>query len=224
MAKILVVEDEPSIALGLKSDLQFEGHEVEVVVDGEVAVRRAEEASFDLIVLDLMLPRKDGLTVCRELRRAGNRIPIIMLTAKAQEAEKVLGLEVGADDYVTKPFSPVELRARVKAMLRRTLADDTGILRFGDVEVNFARSEVRRSGELLEITPIELKLLEVFGRHRGRTLTRERLLDQVYGTASCPTDRVIDNHIMHLRRKVEPTPQAPRYVMSVRGIGYRFDG
>ena len=131
MARILVVEDEPSIALGLKADLRLEGHEVEVAADGEAAVRRAAEASFDLILLDLMLPRKDGLTVCRELRSAGNRVPIIMLTAKAQEAEKVLGLEVGADDYVTKPFSPVELRARVRALLRRTASEELEVFRFG---------------------------------------------------------------------------------------------
>ena len=153
MPKILVVEDEPSIALGLKTDLRLEGYEVEVAADGETAVRRAAEASFDLILLDLMLPRKDGLTVCRELRRAGNRVPIIMLTAKAQEAEKVLGLELGADDYVTKPFSPVELRARVKAMLRRTVSEDLAACRFGDVEVDFARSQVRRAGRLVEVTP-----------------------------------------------------------------------
>ncbi|MBI4909889.1 MAG: response regulator transcription factor [Acidobacteria bacterium] len=224
MARILVVEDEPSIALGLKSDLRLEGYDVEVAADGETAARRAAEASFDLILLDLMLPGKDGLTVCRELRRAGNRVPIIILTAKAHEAEKVLGLELGADDYVTKPFSPVELRARIKAMLRRTANGDPETCHFGDMEVNFARSEVRRGGSLIEVTPIELKLLSVFIRSRGRTLTREQLLDQVWGTASSPTDRVIDNHIMHLRRKVEATPEEPRYVVSVRGIGYRFDG
>ena len=224
MARILVVEDEPSIALGLKSDLRLEGYEVEVADDGETAVRRAAEASFDLILLDLMLPCKDGLTVCRELRRAGNRVPIIMLTAKAQEAEKVLGLEVGADDYVTKPFSPVELRARVKAMLRRTTSEEPAAWRFGEIEVDFARSQLRRGGRLVEVTPIELKLLAVFLRSRGRTLTRDQLLDQVWGTASSPTDRVIDNHIMHLRRKIEAAPEEPRYVVSVRGIGYRFDG
>ena len=224
MARILVVEDEPSIALGLKTDLRLEGYEVEVAADGETAVRRAAEASFDLILLDLMLPRKDGLTVCRELRRAGNRVPIIMLTAKVQEAEKVLGLELGADDYVTKPFSPAELRARVKAMLRRTASEDPGACRFGEIEVDFARSQLRRGGRLVEVTPIELKLLAVFLRSRGRTLTRDQLLDQVWGTASSPTDRVIDNHIMHLRRKIEAAPEEPRYVVSVRGIGYRFDG
>ena len=223
MTKILVVEDEPTIALGLKNDLTLEGYAVEVTGDGETASRRGREEAFDLILLDLMLPRRDGLAVCRELRRAGVRTPIIMLTARAQEAEKVLGLELGADDYVTKPFSPIELRARVKAMLRRASPDDTEIYRFGDIEVNFARSEVRRTGQLLDMTPMELKLLAAFIRHKGRTLTREQLLDEVWRPDSSPTDRVIDNHIMYLRRKIEPAGE-PRYVVSVRGIGYRFDG
>jgi two-component system alkaline phosphatase synthesis response regulator PhoP len=223
MTKILVVEDEPSIALGLKNDLKLEGYSVELAGDGETASRRAREEAFDLILLDLMLPRKDGLTVCRELRRAGVRTPVIMLTAKAMEAEKVLGLELGADDYITKPFSPLELRARIKAMLRRVAPEAAEVYTFGDVAVNFTRSEVRREGGLLEITPIELKLLAVFIRHRGRTLTREQLLNEVWRPDSSPTDRVIDNHIMYLRRKIEPEGE-PRYVVSVRGIGYRFDG
>jgi two-component system alkaline phosphatase synthesis response regulator PhoP len=224
MAKILVVEDEPTIALGLRNDLKLEGHSVEVAVDGETASRRAQQEAFDLILLDLMLPRKDGLTVCRELRHAGIRTPILMLTAKAQEAEKVLGLEMGADDYVTKPFSPVELRARVKAMLRRASADAPEAYRFGDVEVDFTRAEVRRCGAAVELTPIEFQLLATFVRRRGRILTREQLLDEVWRPDSSPTDRVIDNHIMNLRRKVEPVPSEPRYVVSMRGMGYRFDG
>ena len=224
MARILIVEDEPSIALGLKTDLRLEGYEVEVAGDGEAALSRVGVVPFDLILLDVMLPRKDGLAVCRELRRAGNRVPIIMLTAKAQEAEKVLGLETGADDYVVKPFSPLELRARVKAMLRRAAPEMPELCRFGEIEVDFARSEVRRDGTPIETTATELKLLAAFVRSRGRTLTREQLLDQVWGSASAPTDRVVDNHIMHLRRKIEPVPEEPRYVVSVRGIGYRFDG
>jgi two-component system alkaline phosphatase synthesis response regulator PhoP len=224
MAKILVVEDEPTIALGLKNDLKLEGHSVEVAADGESASNRAQHECFDLILLDLMLPRKDGLTVCRELRHAGIRTPILMLTAKAQEAEKVLGLEMGADDYVTKPFSPLELRARVKALLRRASGDAPEVYRFGDVEVDFTRAEVRRRGVAVELTPIEFQLLATFVRRRGRILTREKLLDEVWRPDSSPTDRVIDNHIMNLRRKVEPAPGEPRYVVSVRGLGYRFDG
>src|SRR6266496_3686247 len=150
MAKILIVEDEPTIALGLKNDLKLEGHSVEVAGDGETASNRARQEAFDLILLDLMLPRKDGLTVCRELRHAGIRTPILMLTARTQEAEKVLGLEMGADDYVTKPFSPLELRARVKAMLRRASGDVPEVYQFGDVEVDFTRAEVRRAGAVVE--------------------------------------------------------------------------
>lgn len=224
MAKILVVEDEPSIALGLKNDLKLEGYSVDVAGDGETALRRAGREAFDLILLDLMLPRKDGLAVCRELRLAGIRTPIIMLTAKAREAEKVLGLELGADDYVTKPFSPLELRARVKAILRRASGEAPDVYRFGDVEVDFARAEVRLSGTAVDLTPLEFKLLSTFIRRRGRVLTRERLLDEVWRPDSSPTDRVIDNHIMNLRRKIEPAPNESRYIVSVRGLGYRFDG
>jgi two-component system alkaline phosphatase synthesis response regulator PhoP len=224
MAKILVVEDEPSIALGLKNDLKLEGYSVEVAGDGETALRRAGREAFDLILLDLMLPRKDGMAVCRELRHAGIRTPIIMLTAKAREAEKVLGLELGADDYVTKPFSPLELRARVKALLRRASGEAPEAYRFGDVDVDFTRAEVRRAGAVVELTPLEFKLLTTFIRRRGRLLTRERLLDEVWRPDSSPTDRVIDNHIMNLRRKIEPAPNESRYIVSVRGQGYRFDG
>ena len=224
MAKILIVEDEPAIALGLKNDLKLEGHSVEVAGDGETAARRARLEVFDLILLDLMLPRKDGLAVCRELRHAGVRTPIIMLTAKAQEAEKVVGLELGADDYITKPFSPLELRARVKAILRRASGEAPEVYRFGDIEVDFTRAEVRRAGVAVDVTPLEFKLLSTFVRRRGRILTRERLLDEVWRPDSSPTDRVIDNHIMNLRRKIEPAPNEPRYVVSVRGLGYRFEG
>jgi two-component system alkaline phosphatase synthesis response regulator PhoP len=224
MMRILVVEDEPGIALGLETDLTLEGYEVEVARDGETGLRRACEGSFDLILLDVMLPRKDGFALCREIRRAGLPVSIIVLTAKLQEAEKVLGLELGADDYVTKPFSPLELRARIKAVLRRAGGETPETYRFGDVEVNFTRGEVRRKGAVLDITAIEFRLLAAFIRLRGRVLTREQLLDEVWGRNSSPTDRVVDNHIMNLRRKVEETPDSPRYIVSLRGMGYRFDG
>ena len=224
MAKILIVEDEPGIALGLKNDLAMEGYEVEVARDGQAGFERAARGAFDLILLDIMLPKKDGYAICRELRQAGNRTPILMLTAKSLEAEKVLGLELGADDYVTKPFSSLELRARVRALLRRSAGDAPDVHRFGEVEVDFTRAEVRRDGKLVETTPFEFKLLSTFVRRRGRILTREQLLDDVWRPDSCPSDRVIDNHIMNLRRKIEPEPQEPRYLVSVRGLGYRFDG
>ena len=224
MARILVVEDEPPLALGLEDDLKLEGYEVEVARDGETASRRAREQSFDLIILDVMLPRKDGFEVCRELRRAGLRMPVILLTAKTQESDKVLGLELGADDYVTKPFSPRELRARVKAALRRAAGEMPEIYRFGDAEVDFTRCELRRRGRTIEMTPIEFKLLAAFIRHRGQTLNRSKLLDQVWGRETFVTDRVVDTHLTNLRKKIEPKPSEPRFLVSVRGMGYRFDG
>ena len=224
MKRILVVEDEPAIAFGLQLDLKNEGYDVEIESDGESALRRAQKEAFDLILLDVMLPRKDGFEVCRELRRGGSKTPVIMLTAKAQEAEKVLGLEIGADDYVTKPFSPRELRARVKAALRRTAEDDLPICRFGDAEVDFGRCELRRAGKPVELTALEFKLLTAFVRNGGKVLSRARLLDLVWGHGTFVTDRVVDNHVVTLRKKVEPEPSEPRYIVSVRGLGYRFDG
>lgn len=225
MAKILIVEDEPGIAFGLENDLQTEGYEVAVVGDGNEAVRRANSEAFDLILLDVMLPSKDGFEVCRELRRGGMKSPIILLTARTQEAEKVMGLDVGADDYVTKPFSPRELRARIRALLRRTaLPAQEDVFRFGQCELDLGRFELRRSGQRLDTTTTELKLLAAFVRCRGRVLTREKLLDEVWGSGFAVTDRVIDNHVVALRKKIEDEPAAPRYLISVRGLGYRFDG
>ena len=224
MTRLLIVEDEPSIALGLRSDLALEGYEVEVVRDGEDALHRARETPFDLVLLDVMLPKKDGFAVCRELRRSGVTTPIILLTARSEEAEKVLGLELGADDYVTKPFSPLELRARIKAVLRRRTTETPESYSFGDVSVDFRRAEVRRAGVPIEITALEFRLLTTFIKLRGHALTREQLLDHVWDRGSAPTDRVVDNHIMNLRRKIEPQPDAPKFVVSLRGMGYRFDG
>jgi DNA-binding response OmpR family regulator len=225
MTKILIVEDEPGIAFALENDLQTEGYAVAVVGDGVEAVKRARGEPFDLILLDVMLPNKDGFEVCRELRRGGLDTPIIMLTAKTQEAEKVVGLDLGADDYVTKPFSPRELRARIRAMLRRAApGPGEDILRFGSCELDMVRFELRRDGRKVETTPTELKLLAEFLHNRGRVLTRERLLEQVWGSGVYVTDRVVDNHIVSLRKKIEDDPAAPRHLVSVRGIGYRFDG
>ena len=224
MTRILIVEDDPGIALGLEEDLTLEGYRVEVAADGETALRRAREERFDLIVLDIMLPRKDGFQVCRELRRGGVDTPVILLTARTQEAEKVLGLQLGADDYITKPFSPLELRARIQAVLRRSAgAAPAETYQFGDAEVNFARCELRRGGRVVEVTPVEFKLLSALIRSRGRVLSRQQLLDQVWGDAAC-VDRVVDTHVSNLRKKIEPDPGEPRYLVSVRGMGYRFDG
>ncbi len=224
MIRILVVEDEPGIAFGLESDLKMEGYEVELVEDGSAAARRGRDGAFDLILLDVMLPGKDGFEVCRELRRAGVRTPIILLTARTHEAEKVMGLDVGADDYVTKPFSHRELRARIKAVLRRTAGEMPEVYRFGDAEVDFSRGELRRAGRPVETTLLEFKLLTTLVRNRGRLLSREQILDSVWGSDTFVIDRVVDNHVLSLRRKIEPDPQRPRYLISVRGMGYRFEG
>jgi two-component system alkaline phosphatase synthesis response regulator PhoP len=179
---------------------------------------------FDLLLLDVMLPGKDGFAVCRELRRAGVKTPIILLTARAQETEKVLGLELGADDYVTKPFSPMELRARIKAVLRRTGAGaDEETYRFGGIEVDFARCRALRAGHDAALTPLEFKLLATLIRARGRLLSRSQLIDAVWGAGTAITDRVVDNHMMNLRRKLEEHPAEPRYLISSRGLGYRFE-
>jgi DNA-binding response OmpR family regulator len=224
MTRILVVEDEPGIALGLEEDLTIEGYAVEVASDGQTALRRAREEQFDLILLDIMLPRKDGFQVCRELRHGGIHTPIILLTARAQEAEKVLGLQLGADDYVTKPFSPLELRARIQAVLRRAMGPAAAeSYRFADMDVDFARCELRRRGKVLEITPMEFKLLVTFIRNRGRMLSRQQLLDKVWTDTTCG-DRVVDTHVSNLRKKIEENPAEPKYLVSVRGMGYRFDG
>jgi DNA-binding response OmpR family regulator len=223
MKRILVVEDEQAIAFGLRLDLQNEGYAVEVESDGETALERATTGGFDLILLDVMLPRKDGFEICRDLRRGGSRTPIILLTAKAQEAEIVMGLELGADDYVTKPFSPRVLRARVKAALRRGEEDETDVCIFGELEVDFGRGELRRGGKPVVLTALEFKLLAALVRHRGRLLNRTQLLDLVWGPGTFVTDRVVDNHVVSLRRKIEPEPSQPRYLLNVRGLGYRFD-
>ena len=223
MTQILVVEDEASIAFALEADLQAEGYGVTVTSTGDEALRLARDESFDLILLDVMLPGTDGFDVCRSLRRGEGRTPIIMLTAKAGEAEKVMGLDLGADDYVTKPFSPRELRARIKAALRRGRDAESDVFSFGDAEIDFARCEVRRKGTPIELSALEFKLLTAFVRSRGRVLTRNHLLDAAWGQGVTLNDRVVDNHIVSLRRKLEPEPTRPRHFVNVRGLGYRFD-
>jgi len=224
MAKILIVEDDKDIALGLEEDLGRHGFQVETVGDGEKAVQRSRECNWDLIILDLMLPRKDGFDVCKEVRLAGIKTPIIMLTAKTHEAEKIFGLELGADDYITKPFSPRELRARIQAVLRRTAEESPGTYQFGDCEVDFDRREVRRRGKPIDLSALEFRLLTAFVRRRGRVLSREQLIDAAWGPTTIVTERVVDTHILNLRKKIEPVPAKPRYICSVRGMGYRFEG
>ena len=227
MARILIVEDEPIIAGALEDDLTLEGYDVTVIGDGTAASKFAIEQPVDLIVLDVMLPGRDGVDVCRDVRRAGLTTPILMLTARAQEAEKILAFESGADDYVTKPFGTKELRARIKALLRR--ADNGRALKqpdvfaFDDVEVDFTRGEVRRGGRPLDMTFTEFKLLGAFVQNRGRVLSRQQLLDAAWGVGTVLSDRAVDNHIVNLRRKIERIPTEPTHLVSVRGLGYRFD-
>jgi two-component system alkaline phosphatase synthesis response regulator PhoP len=224
MPKILIVEDEPAIALGLEDDLTLEGYHVSVERDGAIASRRARETSFDLIVLDVMLPGKDGFEVCRDLRRAGLRVPILMLTAKTQESEKVMGFELGADDYVTKPFGTRELRARIKALLRRNAPEpDPDTFRFADIEVDFRRCQLRRAGQPIELTPIEFRLIAAFVKAKGRVLTREQLMSEAWGPTTYNSARVVDNHIANLRKKIESDPVNPQHLRNVRGLGYRFE-
>ena len=224
MTRVLVVEDEPGIALGLEDDLRLEGYDVLLARDGISATKLALEEKFDLILLDVMLPGRNGFEVCREIRRRGVSSPIIMLTAKAQEEEKVMGLELGADDYMTKPFSPAELRARIKSVLRRSSSDTLSAYRFGDIEADFVRFEIRNAGRPVHVTPLEMKLLSALIRNRGRVMRRPQLMEAVWSGEAFMTDRVIDTHIANLRKKIEPDPAAPRYLVSVRGVGYRFDG
>ncbi|MDO8681189.1 MAG: response regulator transcription factor [Acidobacteriota bacterium] len=223
MTRILVVEDEPGIAFALDADLRSEGYAVTIATTGDEALRLAGSATYELILLDVMLPGKDGFEVCRKLRRSEVRTPIILLTAKSHEAEKVMGLEMGADDYVTKPFSPRELRARIKAVLRRSTDEPGEVVRFGDIDVSVARCEVHRGGQVVDLSALEFKLLTAFVRSRGRVLTREQLLDEAWGRGVVLNDRVVDNHIVGLRRKLEADPTKPRHFLNIRGLGYRFD-
>lgn len=221
IARILIVEDEPAIALALRDDLELEGYKVEVVGDGETAVLKANEEAFDLILLDVMLPGKSGYDVCRELRRTKPDLPIIMLTARSHEAEKILGLELGADDYVTKPFSPLELRARIKARLRLASNAQHSSYAFSSLRVNFDRMEVLDGNRIIELTALEFKLLAAFIQNAGRVLSRDRILDLAWSTNAVVTDRVVDTHIANLRKKLEPNGAS--HISSIRGAGYRFD-
>ena len=225
-AKILVVEDEPAMVAGLRDNFEFEGYEVITARDGIEGLERALDESPDLVVLDVMMPRMSGLEVCKQLRAKRASLPIIMLTARGQEIDKVVGLELGADDYVTKPFSIRELLARVKSVLRRTavLPKDKEQHSFADVEVDLRRCRVVRSGKALDISSKEFDLLKYFICHPGETLSRDRLLEDVWGYENYPTTRTVDTHLVRLRQKLEPDPEQPQYFLTVHGTGYRFVG
>jgi DNA-binding response OmpR family regulator len=221
MATVLVVEDEAEIAALLRSYLERDGYRVLTAADGEAALRQIEDDVPDLVVLDIMLPRLDGWEVLRRLRTLAT-VPVIMLTARDQEEDKVRGLELGADDYVTKPFSPREVAARVRAVLRRNRHEGRDLLQVGDLTIDFRAREVRRQGEVVRLTPTEWRLLEVLAGHPGRVFTRMQLIDRVYGYTFEGFERTIDAHIKNLRQKIEPASREPRYILTVYGAGYKF--
>jgi DNA-binding response OmpR family regulator len=222
--KVLIVEDDQAMAVALRDGFEYEGYNVQVARDGAAGLRMASAKELDLIVLDVMLPRISGFDVCKQLRGAGIPTPIIMLTARGQEIDKVVGLKIGADDYVTKPFSFMELMARVEALLRRTnrRADSSDHFQFGDVVVNFKKFEVTKQGVPLEMSPREFNILKYFIDHRGEVITRDQLLDSVWGYGSFPLTRTVDMHIAKLRHKVEDTPGDPKHIITVHRVGYKF--
>ena len=224
--RILIVEDEPAMVQGLRDNFEYEGYEVISAGDGLAGLERAMSDNPDLVVLDVMMPRMSGLDVCKQLKSKRPGIPIIMLTARGQEIDKVVGLELGADDYVTKPFSIRELMARVKAVLRRvsTPASTAEVYRFSDVEVNVRSNQVLRNGKPIDLSAKEFALLAYFVAHPAETLSRDRLLDAVWGYDNYPNTRTVDTHIVHLRQKLEPNPEEPRFILTVHGTGYKFVG
>jgi two-component system alkaline phosphatase synthesis response regulator PhoP len=226
LPRVLIVEDEPGLLLGLQDNCEYEGYEVLAARDGQEALDVALAGRPDLILLDVMLPKMSGLDVCRILRQRGVTAPIIMLTARSQEVDKVVGLEVGADDYVTKPFGVRELMARVRAQLRRASTPPPRIetCRFGDIELDFQRHQATRAGRPLALTPREFEMLKYFARRRSEVVTREELLDHVWGLSNYPFTRTVDNHVAKLRRKIEPAPARPRWLITVHRVGYKFLG
>jgi DNA-binding response OmpR family regulator len=227
MAKILVVDDEQNMRTGLKDNLEFEGYEVETANDGEQGLKKILENSYNLILLDVMMPKKSGFDVCREVRRSGIMTPVILLTAKGEEIDKVLGLELGADDYVTKPFSLRELLARIKAVLRRgedlnsTQAEHTSI-RIGRLEINFSSYNAYEHGEPVQLSHKEFEILHFLWKKRNNTVSRDDLLTEIWGYDESPTTRTVDNFILKLRQKIERDPNHPQIIITVHGIGYKL--
>ena len=227
MKRILVIEDEPQMLLGLRDNLELEGYEVQTAADGDEGLARAASFNPDLVILDVMLPKKNGFDVCRELRARANPTPIVMLTARSAETDKVLGLELGADDYVTKPFSITELLARVRAVLRRSGSRPAGAAdtyRIGDLELDFRLHQARRGKQRVEFTAREFELLRYFVAHVGQVVTREQILNEVWGYEEFPTTRTIDNFVAKLRQKIERAPHAPEHILTIHGSGYKFVG
>ncbi|MFL6216891.1 MAG: response regulator transcription factor [Blastocatellia bacterium] len=227
MKRILLIEDEPGLVLTLSDRLSKEGFAVEAARDGESGFERASTETFDLILLDVMLPRKNGFDVCRDLRQRGNQTPVLMLTARGLVIDKVVGLKLGADDYLTKPFEMIELLARVEALLRRAplvAAPSTEIYQFGPVRVDFRKAEVTRDGQPVELSAREFGLLRYFIEHRESAITRDALLNEVWGYNAMPSTRTVDVHVAWLRQKLESNPRHPQYILTVHGLGYKFVG
>jgi DNA-binding response OmpR family regulator len=223
MPRVLIVDDEPEIVRGIEDNLRFEGYQTLAATNGETGLALACQEAPDLILLDIMMPRVSGWDVCRELRRRGIDVPVIMLTARAEETDRVRGLELGADDYITKPFSVRELMARVHAVLRRPgPRRKAALLAFGDVRIHIQARQVFKGGREVPMTRKEFDLLVYLVEHRGEIVTRERLLDQVWGYERFPTTRTVDTHILRLRRKFEVDPDCPAFILTVHGQGYRF--
>jgi DNA-binding response OmpR family regulator len=225
MAKILLVEDEPQMQRGMKDNLEFEGYDVDVASDGKAGLQQLLDNSYDLVLLDVMLPHMSGFDVCRKAREKGVTTPVIMLTARGEEIDKVLGLELGADDYVTKPFGLRELLARVKAVLRRSEGATGGSLQkmvLGSVEIDFATYNASRSGESLQMTPKEFEILKFLWQHRNNAVSRDQLLTNVWGYDESISTRTVDNFILKLRQKIEDDPAHPKHIITIHGLGYKL--
>ncbi|MCU1348865.1 MAG: OmpR family response regulator [Acidobacteria bacterium] len=223
MTRILIVEDDPAMAVALRDGFEFEQYQVEMATDGLEGARLANAGGFDLIVLDVMLPKQSGLDVCKELRANGNRTPIIMLTARGQEIDKIVGLKLGADDYVTKPFSFMELLARVEAIIRRfSKSAPEEEVTFGNVKLDFRTYQATRESQPLDLTPREFHILRYFIEHANEVVSREALLNHVWGYDASAFTRTVDTHMARLRQKIEPTPADPRHLITVHRVGYKF--
>jgi two-component system alkaline phosphatase synthesis response regulator PhoP len=224
--RLLLVEDEPGLQLALSDRLSAEGYAVETAGDGHLAIQRATGEPFDVIVLDVMLPGRDGFDVAKAIRQQGVQTPILMLTARTQVVDRVVGLKLGADDYLTKPFETIELLARLEALLRRAPGAASGVslerYQFGDIAVDVRKAEVSQKGQLLDLSAKEFLLLKYFIEHRGATISREELLHEVWGYSNTPSTRTVDVHVAWLRQKLEPNPRVPRYILTVHGLGYKF--
>jgi two-component system, OmpR family, alkaline phosphatase synthesis response regulator PhoP len=226
--RVLLIEDEVGLVVALTDRLQSEGYQVETAVDGQMGLARALGEPFDLVILDVMLPQKNGFDICRDLRGQGIKTPLLMLTARGQVIDRVLGLKLGADDYLVKPFDPIELLARMEALLRRAPSSvpipALEFYQFGEIRVDALRAEVTRNGAPIDLPPREYELLCYLIRHRGATISRNQLLNKVWGYDATVATRTVDVHVAGLRQKIETDPRHPQYLHTIHGLGYKFIG